>query len=60
MYVWTKKAEKRAEELGLEPRKAGNIAMCGYSPVTGLTAMAWLESGYIKHENENDWKGESK
>lgn len=48
MYVWTKKAEKRAEELGLETRKAGDIAMCGYSPVSGLTAMAWLESGYIE------------
>ena len=45
MYVWTKKAEKRAEELGLEPRKAGDIAMFGYSPVSGLTEMAWLEKG---------------
>lgn len=47
IYVYTTKAEKRAEEIGVEPRRAGTIAMCGWKAVSGMTAMAWKKKGYI-------------
>lgn len=45
-YVYTRIGEERATELG-QDRKAGEVAMCGGEPVYGLTAMRWLEKGYI-------------
>lgn len=54
MYVFTKKAEERAKELGVEPRIAGTQAMCGYEPVFGLQAKAWLEKGYIEEVEDED------
>lgn len=53
MYIWTKKAEDRAKELGLDERKEGEKAMCGYSEVQGRVASAWLEKGYIKKLENN-------
>ncbi|MGE5327994.1 MAG: hypothetical protein ACM3KR_00600 [Deltaproteobacteria bacterium] len=48
-YVWTKKAEERAKELGLEERKEGESAICGSrGMIDGGTAIAWLELGYIR------------
>lgn len=47
IYVYTTKAEKRAEEIGVEPRRAGTIALCGWKPVDGLIASAWVRKGYI-------------
>lgn len=48
-YVYTKKGEERARELGLEERKAGAVAMFGHDPLeSGETATAWIESGYIE------------
>ena len=47
-FHWTKKAEERAQELGLEERKAGTLAMFGRQPLKdGMTARAWKEKGYI-------------
>ena len=53
-YIYTKKGEARAKELGLEDRKAGTEAMYGGEPLLGgLVAKAWLEKGYISEvENE--------
>jgi hypothetical protein len=48
MYIWTEKAETRAQELNLEARPAGQPATCGNEPVTGQIAQAWLKKGYIK------------
>lgn len=48
VYVWTKKAEESAAKLGLEVRRAGEPAYCGYAPVSGQVAEAWLRKGYIK------------
>jgi hypothetical protein len=52
-YVYTKKAEVKAKELGLNERKEGAIAHCGYTPVRllGLLKTAWLEKGYIREIN---------
>lgn len=50
IYVYTEKAENRAKELGLEERKAGSPATCGYDPVRGMTAKAWKEKGYIEEK----------
>lgn len=47
-YVYTKKGEKIAKELGLDERKAGTVAMFGGKILkSGLTAKAWKEKGYI-------------
>lgn len=47
-YVYTKKAESRAKELGLEERKAGAPAMFGRKPLQGgPTAEAWKKKGYV-------------
>ena len=48
MYVWTKEAEAKAKNLGLEERKEGQIANCGLDEVSGQIAQAWLKKGYIK------------
>ena len=48
-YVWTKKAEITARELGLDARKEGDTAKYGYDILkAGLQAAAWLEKGYIR------------
>ena len=59
-YVWTEKAEQRAKELGLEPRKAGATAMYAGEPVNGDhtnplqigVAYEWYRRGYIIPANE--------
>lgn len=56
MYIYTEKAQRRAEEIGVEPRRAGTIAMCGWRAVSGLVALAWKEKGYIY---ECDWRKET-
>ena len=52
MYIWTKKAEHRAKELGVEDRPAGVEAWCGNNPVGGGIAKEWLELGYIEEVGE--------
>ena len=48
-YVYTEKGEAKAKEYGVEPRKAGDVAMFGYEPLEeGMVANAWLKKGYIK------------
>lgn len=49
MYVYTEKAQKRAEEIGVEPRIAGQPAYFGHSPLHlhEPTALAWKEKGYV-------------
>jgi len=49
-YTWTAKAEQLAKELGLEERKAGTTALCGFEPVDGQTVAAWFAKGYIELE----------
>ena len=52
MYYWTKKAEERARELGLEERKEGEIAYFGHKPLEGgMTAQAWERKGYVTKNN---------
>jgi len=49
MYVYTKKAEERAKEIGVEPRIAGEQAMFGHKPLEyGPIALAWAEKGYVE------------
>ena len=46
--IYTEKAEKRAEALGLEERKAGTVVMIGHKPLQGgMTAQAWKKKGYV-------------
>ena len=48
-YVYTEKGEAKAKEYGVEPRKAGDVAMFGYEPLEeGMVANAWLKKGYIE------------
>lgn len=47
-YVYTPLAERKAAELGLEPRKAGSIAYFGHEPLeSGPIAQAWIKKGYV-------------
>ena len=49
VYIWTEKAERRAQELNLEERKAGTIAYCGLKLLQGgQIAQSWLKSGYVE------------
>ena len=51
IYVYTEKGEKRAKELHLDERKAGNMAFCGYEPlhiVGSDIAKGWLARGYVE------------
>ena len=51
-YVYTKKGEERARQLGLEARKAGTVAMFGKEPLKGgQIAKAWEKKGYIMELN---------
>ena len=48
MFIYTEKAEKRAKDLHLEPRKAGTQARLGHEPLKdGPTARAWVKRGYV-------------
>ena len=47
MYIYTDKGQRRAEEIGVEPRRSGTVAMCGWQAVDGLIALAWMKKGYI-------------
>lgn len=49
-YVYTEKGEKRAKELGVEPRIAGQPAFFGHSPLSlhHNIAKAWEEKGYVR------------
>lgn len=53
MYVYTEKGQKVREELGYNDAKAGEIAMCGFSPVDGLTAKSWEKRGYIVRKEDS-------
>ena len=55
-YIWTAKAEIRARELGLEERKEGMPAVCGYGIVGGQTAQAWPRMWYIQEAKGNEVK----
>ena len=54
MYVYTKKGEERAKQLGLEPRIAGEQAMFGHEPLDwhGPTAKAWIAKGYVEWRDD--------
>ena len=54
MYIYTKKAEKKAKELGLEPRKAGTVAMYGSVPLSGMIGKAWEKKGYVYEVKQSD------
>lgn len=52
-YVYTLKAERRAAEKGLKPRKAGSPAYFAGKPLKGgITAQDWLRKGYIVKKEE--------
>lgn len=46
-YVYTKQAEELSRALGLEPRKAGTIAMLGGKPLNGGFGKDWLARGLV-------------
>ena len=48
MYIWTNKAESKAQELNLEAHQAGQLATCAGKLVNGQIAQAWLKMGYIR------------
>lgn len=54
MYIYTEKAQKRAEEIGVEPRRIGTVAMCGWKAVDGLTAKSWEKKGYVYEVKQED------
>ena len=55
MYVYTKKGEERAKELGVEPRMAGAQAMFGHEPLYLYedTAKAWVAKGYVEWKDDD-------
>ena len=54
MWVYTPFGQKTAELHGNHGRIAGQPAMCGNTPVTGMTAKAWEKSGYIEWKEDQD------
>ena len=54
MYIFTEKAEKWAEKIGVEPRRAGTVAVCGRDAVGGLIALSWKKKGYIYEVETED------
>lgn len=54
MWVYTPYGQKTAELHGNPGRIAGQQAMCGNAPVTGMTAKAWEKSGYIEWKEDQD------
>lgn len=52
MWVYTAFGQKAAELHGNKNRIAGQPAMCGHEPVTGITAKAWEKSGYIEWKED--------
>jgi hypothetical protein len=55
-YIYTQMGENKAKELGFSERKAGTVAYCGSDPVTGLTAKAWEQKGYITKKGDRTMK----
>ena len=53
MWVYTEKGEEVGRLHGVS-RPAGQPAMCGHEPVTGTTAEAWEERGYIEWKDDAD------
>ena len=53
MWVYTEKGEEVGRLHGVS-RPAGQPAMCGHEPVTGTTAEAWHERGYIEWKDDDD------
>lgn len=49
-WVWTKKAEDRAKELGLEERKEGTPAYMGYLQLGMLAPESWVIKGYVREQ----------
>ena len=57
MIVYTKKAEEKARELGLDERKAGQRAMLGGKPLEDCTKdviRGWIERGYAQEVADDD------
>jgi len=54
LYVYTQKGQERAEEIGVEPRTAGQPAYFGYEPLElhQPVAKAWLAKGYVEWVEE--------
>jgi hypothetical protein len=53
-YVWTEKAEARANELGLEKRLIGQPATYAGGTITGMVKAAWVELGWIREADKED------
>ena len=54
MYIYTEKVQKRAEEIGVEPRRTGTVAMCGWKAVDGLIAKSWEKKDYVYEVKQED------
>ena len=53
MWVYTEFGEHVGNLHGVR-RPAGQPAMCGHAPVTGTTAEAWHDKGYIELKEDPD------
>ena len=53
MWVYTKHGEEVGRLHGVS-RPAGQQAMLGYEPVSGMTANAWEKNGYIEWKEDQD------
>ena len=53
MWVYTKHGEEVGMLHGVS-RPAGQQAMLGYEPVSGMTAKAWEKNGYIEWKEDQD------
>ena len=54
MYVWTKIAETKAKQLGMEERKAGTIARLGQHELFGPIAADMEKRGYVEWRDEDE------
>jgi len=48
VWVWTKLAEERARQLGIEDRIAGDTATIGNSCAASSVPAVWIELGYVE------------
>ncbi len=53
MWVYTAHGEEVGRLHGVS-RPAGQQAMLGYEPVSGITAKAWEKNGYIEWKEDQD------
>lgn len=53
IWVWTAKAEQRANELGLDERKENTPAQLGFNKLGQYAPEAWVKDGYVKEQTHS-------